>query len=118
MNRRVAIVFDQEFGERLGALVMRMPVWIVESAANRSGVSDAWNRATEWPQISVTVFRAPDDLRHVLSQIGHPRRVDVIGLPLSDDAREALHAAGFTNIAETSDGFRATLATTPPAQPV
>jgi hypothetical protein len=108
MSRRVAIVFDREFGDRLAPLVMRMPVWIVESGANRSAVAEAWNRATEWPQISVTVFRPPDDLRHLLSQIGRPRRVDVIGLSLTDDARDALHAAGFTNIAETNEGFRAT----------
>jgi hypothetical protein len=107
MSRRVAIVFDTEFGERLATLAMRMPVWIVESVTNRAAVSEAWNRATEWPHISVTVFRPTDDLKHLLSQIGHPQRVDVIGLPLSDDAREALGAAGFTKIAETSDGFRA-----------
>jgi len=107
MSRRVAIVFDAEFGDRLSGLVMRMPVWIVESAANRPAVSEAWNRATEWPHISVTVFRPPDDLKNLLSQIGHPQRVDVIGMLLSDDAREALHAAGFTKIVETSDGFRA-----------
>jgi len=108
MSRRVAIVFDAEFGDRLSTLAMRMPVWIVESAANRPAVSEAWNRATEWPHISVTVFRATDDLKHLLSQIGHPQRVDVIGLPLSDDAREALRAAGFTKEIETSEGFRAT----------
>ena len=107
MSRRVAIVFDAEFGDRLSGLVMRTPVWIVESAANRPAVSEAWNRATEWPHISVTVFRPPDDLKHLLSQIGHPQRVDVIGLPLTDDEREALDAAGFTKIVETAEGFRA-----------
>lgn len=107
MSRRVAIVFDQEFGDRLASLVMRTPVWIVESAPNRSAASEAWNRAIEWPHISVTVFRPPEELKHLLSQIGRPQRVDVIGLPLTEDAREALSAAGFTNIAETSEGFRA-----------
>jgi len=107
MSRRVAIVFDKEFGERLATLAMRMPVWIVESVTNRAAVSEAWNRATEWPHISVTIFRPPDDLKHLLSQIGHPQRVDVIGLPLTDDAREALSGAGFTKIAETAEGFRA-----------
>lgn len=107
MSRRVAIVFDTEFGDRLATLAMRTPVWIVESATNRAAVSEAWNRATEWPHISVTVFRPPDDLKLLLSQIGHPQRVDVIGLPLTDDAREALRAAGFTKIAESVEGFRA-----------
>jgi hypothetical protein len=115
MNRRVAIVFDPEFGDRLATLVMRTPVWIVESVSNRSAVSEASNRATEWPHISVTVFRPPDDLKHLLSQIGHPQRVDVIGLPLNDDAREAMSAAGFTEIVETIDGFRAGVAKVPPA---
>lgn len=107
MIRRVAIVFEKEFGDRLGDLAMRMPVWIVESGTNRAAVSEAWNRASEWPHISVTVFRPTDDLRHLLSQIGSPQRVDVIGMTLADDAREVLVAAGFTKIVESTDGFRA-----------
>jgi hypothetical protein len=107
MSRRVAIVFEKEFGDRLEELAMRMPVWIVESNANRAAVSAAWNRASEWPHISVTVFRPPDSLRHLLSQIGHPQRVDVIGMKLSDEARDALMSAGFTKLAETNAGFRA-----------
>jgi hypothetical protein len=106
MSRRVAIVFEREFGERLEELAMRMPVWIVESNANRAAVSEAWNRASEWPHISVTVFRPTDNLRHLLSQIGHAQRVDVIGMALSDEARDALMAAGFTKIVETNAGFR------------
>jgi len=108
MSRRVAIVFDREFGDRLLTLVMRTPVWIVESGANRSAVAEAMNRATEWPQISVTVFRPTDELKHLLSQIGHPQRVDVIGLPLTEDAHNAMRIAGFTRIDETADGFRVT----------
>jgi hypothetical protein len=107
MSRRVAIVFDADFGDRLATLAMRMPVWIVESGANRPAVSDAMNRATEWPHISVTVFRPTDDLKHLLSQIGHPQRVDVIGLQLSDEAHAAIRAAGFTKVVETNEGFRA-----------
>jgi len=107
MSRRVAIVFYTEFGDRLLTLVMRTPVWIVESPANRSAVAEAMNRATEWPHISVTVFRPTDELKHVLSQIGHPQRVDVIGLPLSDDARDARRDSGLTNVVRTNDGFRA-----------
>jgi hypothetical protein len=110
MSRRVAIVFEPTFGDRLAELVMRMPVWIVESNANRAAVAEAWHRATEWPHISVTVFRPPDDLRHLLSQIGRPQRVDVIGMTLTDDARDALIAAGFRKIVETSDGFHASMA--------
>ncbi len=108
MNRRVAIVFDREFGDRLLTLIMHTPVWIVESTANRSAVAEAMNRATEWPQISVTVFRPTDDLKHLLSQIGRAQRVDVVGLQLSDDVRESMCIAGFTKTVPTSDGFRAT----------
>jgi hypothetical protein len=107
MSRRVAIVFDREFGDRLGELAMRMPVWIVESNTNRPEVAAAWNRASEWPHISVTVFRPPGDLRLLLSQIGQPQRVDVIGMRLKDDVRDILTDAGFAAIVETSDGFRA-----------
>ena len=107
MSRRVAIVFDREFAGRLGELAMRVPVWIVESNANRPAVAAAWNRASEWPHISVTVFRPPGDLRLLLTQIGQPQRVDVIGMPLTDEVREILTRAGFATITETSDGFRA-----------
>jgi hypothetical protein len=107
MSRRVAIVFDREFGDRLGDLAMRMPVWIVESNTNRPAVAAAWNRASEWPHISVTVFRPPGDLRLLLTQIGQPQRVDVIGMRLKDEVRETLTDAGFETIVETSDGFRA-----------
>jgi hypothetical protein len=107
MSRRVAIVFDREFGDRLGDLAMRMPVWIVESNTNRPAVAASWNRASEWPHISVTVFRPPDDLRLLLTQIGQPQRVDVIGMRLKDELREILTDAGFETIVETSDGFRA-----------
>ena len=108
MSRRVTIVFDAAFGDRLLTLVMRTPVWIVESGANRSAVADAMNRATEWPHISVTVFRPTDDLKHLLSQIGPAQRVDVIGLPVDDDLRNAMRGVGFMNVVETSEGFRAT----------
>jgi hypothetical protein len=107
MSRRVAIVFDREFGDRLADLAMRMPIWIVESNTNRPAVAAAWNRASEWPHISVTVFRPPGDLRLLLTQIGQPQRVDVIGMRLKDEAREVLTDAGFATIVETSDGFRA-----------
>ncbi len=108
MSRRLTIVFDPEFGDRLATLVMRTPVWIVESATNRLAVADAWQRAVEWPQISVTVFRPADSLRHMLSQIGRPQRVDVIGLPLSDEVRSEFRDAGLPNLTESRDGFRAT----------
>lgn len=108
MSRRVAIVFDPRFGGQLAELAMRMPVWIVESSANRAAVAEAWHRATEWPHISITVFRSPD-LRHLLSQIGHPQRVDVIGMMLTDERRDALMSAGFEKIVETGDGFRASI---------
>jgi len=107
MSRRVAIVFDREFGDRLLALAMRTPVWIVESSANRSAVAEAMNRATEWPHISVTVFRPTDELKHLLSQIGHPQRVDVVGLQLTDAVRDVLRERGFAKVVETNDGFRA-----------
>ena len=106
MSRRVAIVFDHELGDRLGELAMRMPVWIVESNTNRPAVAAAWNRASEWPHISVTVFESPGDLRLLLTQIGQPQRVDVIGMTLTDEVRGILTDAGFATIVD-GDGFRA-----------
>jgi hypothetical protein len=107
MSRRLTIIFDPEFGEKLASLVVRTPVWIVDSATNRPAVAEAWQRAVQWPQISVTVFRPADNLRHVLSQIGHPKRVDIVGLSLTDEVSAEFRKAGFLTLAETSEGFRA-----------
>ena len=65
----------------------------------------------------MTVFRPPDDLVHLLSQIGQAQRVDVIGSPLTENARAALQVADYGYVLETGEmameGESSSLATDP-----
>lgn len=105
----MTVVFHDDYSEKLEKLAFRTPVWIVDTPANRQAAEGAWHAATEWPHISVTLFRF-DDWQTLLNQIALQVRnfagVDAIGTPLTP-AREALDAAGFTRVDETADGFRA-----------
>lgn len=108
--RVVTVVFHDDYSEKLEKLAFRAPVWIVDTPANRQAAEGAWHAATEWPHISVTLFRF-DDWPTLVNQLGLQVRtlngLDVIGAPLSDAAREALHGAGFGRLDEQADGFRA-----------
>ncbi|HEY0140098.1 MAG TPA: hypothetical protein VGF48_04325 [Thermoanaerobaculia bacterium] len=113
---RLTIVLDREFGDRLEKLAFQRPVWIVESSANRTAAEAAWLRSSEWPQISVTVFRPlPDapskgDWEAFLAQLALHDPVtsmDFVGAPLTLPLRAALTEAGFGEIVEGGDGFRA-----------
>jgi hypothetical protein len=107
--RVVTVVFHDDYSENLEKLAFRTPVWIVDTPANRQAAEGAWHAATEWPHMSVTLFRF-DDWQSLLNQISLQVRnfagVDVIGSSI-EPAREALDALGFTRRDETADGFRA-----------
>lgn len=111
MPRNVAVVFVEDFSERLEKVAFHSPVWLVDTPPNRAAAEDAWRAAVEWPHITVTLFRATDDWRTLLHQIElHDRSVDameVIGSSLTAAIRAALVGAGFTKFDETSGGFRA-----------
>jgi hypothetical protein len=121
MARVISVVLDREFGDALEPLAFRNPVWIIESEANTAASEAAWHRATEWPQISVTVFRdeprTKDDWAYLIDQLelhhgpfSQRSRYDtlqVIGRLLTADIRAAMHEAGFDRVEETRDGFRA-----------
>lgn len=117
MARSVALVLDHDFGAKLENLAFRVPVWIVETPRNRVVAEDAWRRATEWPHISVTLFRAPPnqpmkaDWASLLEiiELHEPsiETVEVFGSPLTLPARAAFDDAGFVRLDETETGFRA-----------
>ena len=111
MPRSVAIVFAEDFSAQLEKLSFHTPVWLADTAANHIAAEEAWQRAVEWPHISVTLFRPQEDWAALLDQIALQERnvdaIDVIGATLSDAARTALTAAGFAKFEETGTGFRA-----------
>jgi hypothetical protein len=116
MARSIAIVFADDFSAQLEKLSFHTPVWLADTAANHAAAEEAWQRAVEWPHISVTLFRAPaakatrDDWRALLDQITLRERsidaVEVIGAPLALPARAAFADAGYERFEETAGGFR------------
>jgi hypothetical protein len=111
LARSVAIVFADDFSTQLEKLSFHTPVWLADTPANRTAAEDAWQRAVEWPHITVTLFRPQDDWRALLDQIALRERtvdaIEVIGAGLPDAARSALTDAGFVRFEETASGFRA-----------
>ena len=111
MPRSIAIVFTEDFSAQLEKLSFHTPVWLADTPANHTAAEEAWQRAVEWPHISVTLFRPNEDWEPLLGQISLRERsvdvIEVIGSALSDDARSALTAAGFTRFEDTATGFRA-----------
>ncbi len=117
MPRNVAIVFTPDFSADLQKLAFHTPVWLVDTPANRAAAEEAWHAAIEWPHITVTLFRPPDenatkeDWNTLLEQISFRERtldtVEVIGAPLTLVARAALAEVGLARFDETATGFRA-----------
>mgnify|MGYP003575343455 CR=1 FL=1 len=116
MSRSVAIVFAEDFSAQLEQLSFHTPVWLVDTPENRAAAEAAWQRAIEWPHISVTLFRSPtnpgrEDWRNLLDQIAlHERSVDAIdifGAPPAPMIRTAFAHAGYERVEETPHGFRA-----------
>jgi hypothetical protein len=108
--RNVAVVFIEDFSDRLEKLAFRTPVWLVDTPPNRASAEDAWRAAVEWPHITVTLFRSSDDWPTLLGQIELRDRIEsleVIGASLTRATQAALISAGFTKFDETNDGFRA-----------
>ena len=102
-------MFDPDFSSSLERLAFHTPVWMIDTPENRTAAEEAWRTAIEWPHISVTLFR-DYDWSTLLYQIALNERFDaleVLGAPLSAEARDALQEAGFTRVDATTTGFRA-----------
>lgn len=117
MPRNVAVVFEPDYSAQLERLAFRTPVWLVDTPANRAAAEEAWRAAVEWPHITVTLFRPPDeqpareDWQALIDQIefkeGSVESLEAIGTPFTLMARAVLIGAGFTRFDETATGFRA-----------
>jgi len=116
MPRTVAIVFSDDFSAQLEKVSFHTPVFLSDTPENRAAAEIAWQRAVEWPHITVTLFHAPHDadredwhaLLEVISlQVRAVDAVEVFGTSLTAAARAALDDAGYTRFEDTSNGFRA-----------
>jgi hypothetical protein len=111
LARSVAVVFADDFSAQLEKLSFHTPVWLADTSANRTAAEEAWQRAVEWPHISVMLFRPQEEWQSLLGQITLRERtvdaIEVIGAGLTDEARAELTTAGFVRFEETGSGFRA-----------
>ena len=119
MKRPVALVLDPQFGDRVAALAVKMPVWILSSPINDLAVQLARQRLRE-NQITTLLSRPSEDAEGLLargllaidehhgiqSQIVSYDGVQVIGT-LKKPSRELCSELGFDKITYTLKGFTA-----------
>lgn len=125
----VAVVLDPDFGDRLRDLPAGMPVWIVDTPANRAAAETVWaSRPGLKHGDGVTTFRidrglAPESwLTDVLpivalhhgeySHVPPYTGIEVFGAAVTPVVREALDQFGIGNVTERSGGFLATRSST------
>ncbi len=116
MARKIALVIDRDYGDRLRDLAFRLPVFLADTPENRHAVESLTSFTHEWPHVSMTLVRvsvAPlaEEWVTLLRQIELQERgidsVEVVGAALSISIVAAFREAGFHDVVETPDGFRA-----------
>ena len=120
---KVYVVTDREFGERLTTLEQGLPVWVVDTPANKPVAQRLWRELPAGNHLVgiTTVNDVPSaspselflaeldtiDLHQGASSADPPYTViEVIGRQLT--AKEALSTCGVDSFRERSDGFIAT----------
>ena len=119
----VAIVLDADFGAQLHELASRIPVWIVDTPANRSSIESEWTRRRrDGAERELNVFRMIDGLspsEHIAALL---RTIDkqhgpsaedgpfatllVIGAAADAAPVAAIRAIGGGSPVEMANGFR------------
>jgi len=117
----VALVLDPDFGERLDALVERMPAWALNSPTNRNAAEYIWGQRPE-ARRRITLFDVPEypldtqEFIGVLASMDSERAkhsqppmrdVEVIGMEIYPDLNGALLEFGFESVETTVSGFKA-----------
>ncbi len=125
--RSVALVVDPEYGQRLEALAVEMPVWVADTPTNRVAAEALWRRASasisHTSPGAITTFKvdANDspplwalsvlgeiDLHHgENSQTPAYNVLEVIGSEVTRDLRDALAEYGLTELQPRVGRFRA-----------
>ncbi len=120
----VAIVVDPAFGERLHALIGRMPVWVADTPPNRAAAEAHWRtRADTSDTEGLTTFlvdpdQAPEDwcagaldaviLHHGEHSHDPPVTVlEVVGARPVQRLVAVLVQYGFAEVRQTREGFQA-----------
>ena len=119
VNTTIAIVVDENFGERLQSLADQMPVWVADTPTNRTVAEALWSQAGS----NITTFRvsAGDDAAEwchaILPQVESHHgeyspspplnSIEVFGARATPTLRDAFSKYGFTISSKRADGFRA-----------
>jgi hypothetical protein len=121
---RVFVVVDRDYGQRLSELAQTGPVWIVDTAVNRTVAQQIWAADPNRSHLKgVTTFKVPEDsssedilineldtidLHHGTYSANPPYTVlDVIGAAITARVKAELAQLGFDEFQETPQGFRA-----------
>lgn len=121
MQRRVVVVLDPEYGDKIAELPSTQPAWIVDSPQNAA----PWTRANAAKRNTTTFSVTDPDARvnNLVAQLdnidlhfgidSYPENpyvgIGVIGLALSDEVEAALRQYGFADFRQTEEGFDADL---------
>jgi hypothetical protein len=120
----VFVVLDGEYGTRLSELIVKGPIWIVDTPTNRAAAEIFWAAYPDRKHPDgVTVFKSMNvgspetillanlytiDLHHNAYSADPPYTVlEVIGTSLSEKIKTELSEYGFDKSLTTSEGFRA-----------
>ena len=120
----VFVVLDGEYGTRLSELIVKGPIWIVDTPTNRAAADMSWAAFPDRKHPDgVTVFTSKNigspetillanlytiDLHHNAYSADPPYTVlEVIGTSLSEKIKTELSEYGFDEFLTTSEGFRA-----------
>jgi hypothetical protein len=122
--KRVTLVLDPDYGDKLSLLAEVSHVWVIDTPANRTAASIYWsqNPKSDTEQ-GITTFKSFEneagaesclkmldtiDLHHGKYSSHPPYSVfEVIGSPLTKPIKSALEGLGFTTFEAMAEGFRA-----------
>jgi hypothetical protein len=121
---KVALVLDPDYGDKLTSLADVSHVWVIDTPSNRTVASEYWAlNPTHQAELGITTFSSENksrlesclkiletvDMHHGPHSSDPPYSVlEVIGLPLTDEAKAAIEDLGFETFETTVAGFRAT----------
>jgi hypothetical protein len=120
----VFVVLDGEYGTRLSQLVVKGPIWVLDTPINRAVAQSFWNAFPDRDHLDgITVFTSKNsvsteetllceidtiDMHHNAYSADPPYTVlEIIGTPLTAKIESELSRYGFDEFLATAEGFRA-----------
>ncbi len=125
LMNKVALVLEPEYSKKLAPLAAASHVWVVDTPANREAASEyRAQKPNHKAESGITTFKFSEDESRLETFLGILATVDlhhgaysanppyseleVIGVPLTSEAKSAVRGLGFGRFETTAEGFRAT----------